>query len=323
MGWIKQGVLIKTEDLQADWIASHVQVPTPLRLDNDLLRLYFSARNHNCYSYPVYADIDLKTYQVRKICTKPLLELGRTGAFDEHGITFSSCIQIDEKIYMYYIGWNKGYQIPYKNAIGLAISEDGGNHFYKYSEEPILDRNLENPFFVATPYIYEDKDKLNMLFLSCTKWEWNQLDGYVPAYLIKKVSSEDGIHWREEGVTIDYKNDHEAIARPWLIYKNDTYYMWYSYRDTKDFRKNRKNGYTIGFAMSKDGRIWKRVDEYAGIAKSEHGWDSEMMCYPSVMEYGDEMVMFYNGNEHGKYALGYATCKIDNFYTNWKSFFHV
>lgn len=62
MEWIKKGVLIKTEDLQADWIASHVQVPTPLRLDNDLLRLYFSARNHNCYSYPVYADIDLKTY---------------------------------------------------------------------------------------------------------------------------------------------------------------------------------------------------------------------------------------------------------------------
>lgn len=40
-----------------------------------------------------------------------------------------------------------------------------------------------------------------------------------------------------------------------------------------------------------------------------YGWDSEMMCYPCVIENGDELVMFYNGNEHGKYALGYAACR--------------
>lgn len=309
MEWIKKGVLIKKEDLKADWIVSHVQLPTPLKLDHDVLRVYFSARNQECHSYPIYADIDLKNYCVTEINTEPLLELGRTGSFDEHGITFASCIRMNGKIYMYYIGWNKAYGIPYKNAIGLAISEDGGNHFHKYSEGPILDRNLENPFFVASPFVYQEEEKLKMLFLSCTKWEWNQSDGYVPFYLVKSASSADGIRWKEEGIAIGYKNDHEAIARPWVVKEDGKYYMWYSYRDTEDFRKNRKNAYMIGFAVSENGKEWIRMDECVGIEKSADGWDSEMMCYSCVVENGDDLVMLYNGNEHGRFAVGYAVCK--------------
>jgi len=36
-----------------------------------------------------------------------------------------------------------------------------------------------------------------------------------------------------------------------------------------------------------------------------------MMCYASVIENKDDLIMIYNGNEHGKYAFGYATCKKD------------
>ncbi len=323
MEWIKQGILVKTEDLKADWIGSHVQMPTPYYLNKDVIRIYFSTRDKECMSHPIYVDVDSHNFNLISRHTEPLLDLGKVGTFDDCGITFSSCVEFNDKLYMYYIGWNKTYNIPYKNAIGLAISEDGGEHFYKYSEGPIIDRNLDNPFFVATPFVYREQNKLKLLYLSCTKWEWNERDGYVPFYLIKSASSNDGVRWTEEGVAIEYKNDHEAIARPWLIEKEGKYYIWYSYRDTKDFRRNKDNAYMLGFAVSENGRDWNRRDELVGIEKSQLGWDAEMMCYPSVIQNGDEMVMFYNGNEHGKYALGYATCKMDSFYTDWRGFFHV
>lgn len=87
--------------------------------------------------------------------------------------------------------------------------------------------------------------------------------------------------------------------------------MWYSYRDTYDFRKNKNKTYMIGLALSDDGENWIRKDKIVGISKSDSGWDSEMMCYASVIENKDDLIMIYNGNEHGKYAFGYATCKKD------------
>ena len=94
-----------------------------------------------------------------------------------------------------------------------------------------------------------------------------------------------------------------------MVKEDGKYYMWYSYRDTEDFRKNRKNAYMIGFAVSENGKEWIRMDECVGIEKSADGWDSEMMCYSCVVENGDDLVMLYNGNEHGRFAVGYAVCK--------------
>lgn len=310
MEWKKQGIILKTEDLKEDWIVSHVQLPVPLKINDDTLRIYFSARNQECHSLPIYIDVDINTFKILKMCMQPLLNLGKIGSFDENGITFSSCIEFNGKLYMYYIGWNKTHNIPYKNAIGLAISEDGGDTFHKYSEGPILDRCLEYPYFVASPFVFGENGKLKMWFLSCTKWEWNEQDGYVPYYLIKSASSEDGIHWnKDERDCIKYNNDHEAIAKPWVIKLDNRYYMWYSYRDTYDFRKNKNKTYMIGLALSDDGENWIRKDKIVGISKSDSGWDSEMMCYASVIENKDDLIMLYNGNEHGKYAFGYATCK--------------
>jgi hypothetical protein len=311
MKWEKRGVILKTEDLKADWIVSHVQLPVPLKLDNKILRIYFASRNEECHSYPIYIDVDINSFNVLKIHTEPLLELGKTGSFDENGITFSSCINYKGKIYMYYIGWNKGYKIPYKNAIGLAISDDDGNSFYKYSEGPLLDRCMDYPYFVASPFVRVEKEHLEMYFLSCTKWEYSREDGYVPYYMIKKASSDDGIHWHDEGDCINYKNDHEAIAKPWVMKNDDKYYMWYSYRDTYDFRKNKNNTYMIGLATSNDAKKWMRRDECVGIKKSNSGWDGEMMCYASIVENESKLIMIYNGNEHGKYAFGYATCDLE------------
>jgi len=50
-------------------------------------------------------------------------------------------------------------------------------------------------------------------------------------YHIRYAESEDGIHWKPNGmVCIDYQKDEYAIARP-VVYREDGIYkMWYCYR---------------------------------------------------------------------------------------------
>ena len=31
-----------------------------------------------------------------------------------------------------------------------------------------------------------------------------------------------------------------------------------------------------------------------------------MLCYPALVNYGDRVYMFYNGNDYGKTGFGYA-----------------
>lgn len=311
--WEKKGIILEASDLKADWVCTHVQLPVPLKIDSETLRIFFSARDRECHSHPLYLDVDINSFKVKRIQENPLLELGKWGSFDENGISFCSCMVMNDNLYMYYIGWNKAYKLPYKNAIGLAISNDGGNTFKKYSDGPIIDRSMDYPYFVASPFVMRQQGRFRMYLLSCTKWEYNPKDGFVPYYLIKSAVSKDGIRWEaEEGNRIEYKNLHEAIARPWGLFYEGRFYMWYSYRDTYDFRKNRNNTYMIGVAVSNDGLNWIRKDEEVGISKSLTGWDSEMMCYASIVEKEDKLIMIYNGNEHGKYAMGYAVCSKED-----------
>jgi hypothetical protein len=51
-----------------------------------------------------------------------------------------------------------------------------------------------------------------------------------------------------------------------------------------------------------------RTDEKAGIDVSTEGWDSEMICYQSIIECNGKLFMFYNGNGFGRTGIGYAVC---------------
>jgi hypothetical protein len=62
----------------------------------------------------------------------------------------------------------------------------------------------------------------------------------------------------------------------------------------------------MGYAVSADGRSWKRCDDQAGIDISPSGWDSEMIYSAAVeaTEYGT--YLFYNGNGYGRTGFGWA-----------------
>jgi len=68
-------------------------------------------------------------------------------------------------------------------------------------------------------------------------------------------------------------------------------------------------GYKMGYAESKDGFKFQRMDEKAGIEFSSTGWDSEMICYPNVFKHNGEIYMLYCGNGYGRTGFGYAILK--------------
>ena len=298
MKWKKLGRIIKpSEDFE--WMRTHAMVPTPDLIEGDIYRIYFSGRDKFNRSFIGYAVIDINDpHTILKFSERPVLGLGELGCFDDNGVTPSWVLDNDGRKFLYYIGWRPRSTTRMSVIAGLAVSTDGGETFSRISRAPVLRPTDREPFSILTaPCVMMDNGIWKMWYVSGTKW----LNPDLPSYNIKYAESRDGITWDQQAVVcIDAESEEEtALARPCVLKENGIYRMWYS-------TKVVETSYRIGYAESKDGTAWQRMDSRVGIDVSESGWDSEMIEYAFVINHNDKKYMFYNGNGYGTTGIGLA-----------------
>jgi hypothetical protein len=299
MKWTKLGRVFTTDN-NHPWMVSHAANPVAEHLRDDVFRLYFSCRDAQSRSHISCAEVELKPpFRVLSIAEEPLLSPGEIGTFDDSGVSLSCIKQINGRKHLYYLGWNLGVTVPWRNSIGLAIYNEATKTFERYSKAPLLDRNDVDPYSISYPFVFEDDVVYRMWYGSNLRWGKEQKD---MAHLIKYAESPDALHWKREGViALDFKSDGEyAMSRPCVLKEAGIYKMWYSYRG---------ESYRIGYAESEDGINWTRKDNEVGMDVSASGWDSEMIEYPFVFEDKDQRYMLYNGNGYGKTGIGLAVLK--------------
>lgn len=304
MPWIGRKLIYRPTG-EGGWMRSHAQVPTVL-VKADRFRVYIAARPERTLSLPTYVDLDLgDPTRVLYVHPEPLLEPGKPGTFDEFGVMPSCVVEQDGLVYLYTTGWMRGITVPYLNAVGLAVSRDGGHSFERLFEGPVVDRTAEEPYSAMSPYVLRRRGVWHMWYSSGTGW-FDAGGKLEPIYLIKYARSRDGLRWQRPNLTcIPGKTPDEANTRPAVLFERGRYHMWFSYRGSRDFRGG-AGSYRIGYAHSANGTEWVRDDDRAGIAPAPAGWDSEMVCYPQIVDSPQGRLMFYNGNEFGAGGFGYA-----------------
>lgn len=307
MGWIKKGCIFRIEDHDILWAKTHACVPTAHLLDEETIRIFYAPRNEKGQSIPTFFDVAADNpSQIKYVHKEPIMTLGDLGTFDDGGIMPCCTVQVEGKIYLYYVGWNPSVSVPYRNAIGLAISDDGGITFTRPFPGALVDRNRLEPYFTASPWIMrESPENWHMWYASSTGFI--TIDGKVePLYIIKYAHSENGLDWQRDNITcIMPKSAEEANARATVFKENGIYHMYYAYRGSRDFRDG-KGAYRLGHAQSKDAVHWDRKDEKVGISYSKTGWDSTMQTYPCILSNRNKRYLFYNGNGFGATGIGYA-----------------
>ena len=313
MGWQKLGLSFVT-DRQRPWMVSHACTPTGLYLpDGDRIRVYFAPRNARGQSIPTYLEVAAKDpTEVLYLHERPILELGERGTFDDGGIMPCSLVEAgDGRLHLYYVGWNPSVSVAYRNAIGLAISTDGGQTFARPFPGAVVDRDRNEPFFTASPCALREGDRWHLWYASSTGFMEVE-DRVEPLYVLKYATSHDGMDWvRPNRALLPPAAPHECTARPSVVKDGNTYRMWYCYRGSYDYRDG-SDAYRIGYAESSNpARGWQRMDQRAGIDYSPTGWDSSMQTYPNVVDTPHGRYLFYNGNGFGKTGIGCARWQDD------------
>ncbi|HZZ95341.1 MAG TPA: hypothetical protein VFE23_22470 [Usitatibacter sp.] len=301
MKWTKLG-LVFCPDRNFPWMQTHAAGPFAEPIEGDRFRIYFGCRDAQQRTHIGTVELDLtRPDKVLDLSPEPVVGPGEPGLFDDSGTSMGCLVRYGDTRYLYYLGWNLGVTVPWRNTIGVAAARDGEKGFRKLSRAPLLDRSEEDPFSISYPWVLEDGGRWRMWYGSNLSW------GEKPesmAHVIKEANGAGPLHWSRSGdISIAAKSAAEhAISKPCVLKENGLYRMWYSHRgDT----------YRIGYAESRDGTHWTRRDEDVGIDVSASGWDSESIQYAHVFRHRGRLYMLYNGNHYGKTGVGLALCESE------------
>ncbi len=303
MKWRKLGQIFETENF--------AQSPQALVLA-DRIRVYYSTRvddNGKFLSRIAFVDIKKDLSGIIGHSDQAIIELGELGTFDEHGIFPFSVFQEEGKIAAYTCGWSRRKSVSVETSTGYAVSDDEGKSFKKLGNGPVFGASLHEPFLVGDSFVRKYGAIYHMWYMYGVRWvRENESAAPDRVYKLAHAVSNDGINWQhaERDIIPSVLHENECQALPTILKIGGRYHMYFCYRDVFGFRTDMSKSYRLGYAYSDDLVSWTRDDNAGGIDISDHGWDSEMMCYPHIFEAEEKVYLLYNGNAFGKFGFGAA-----------------
>lgn len=303
--WIKLGCIFNASG-ESSWMQSHAFLPTPHLLSDDEIRIYISFLDKNKVGRIGYVDVSAQDpTKIIKVSNHVVMDIGEPGSFDDNGVTPMCVLKDQNKLRMYYTGWQLSYKVRYFLFTGLAESNDGGETFKRLKQVPILERS-DNELIVRTAaHVIKENNLYRMWYIGGSKTIVVD-NKQVPTYDMRYCESSDGITFPSTGKVVLSPNgkDEYGFGRPYIcpLPNDEGYEMWYSIR-------SRSGGYDIGYANSSDGVIWNRHDTQSGIKKSIEGWDNNMIAFGAVCDTKYGKYFFYNGNNYGETGFGVAIRK--------------
>ncbi len=216
MKWEKKG-LIYCPDGKYSWAKKYAFPPTPYFLTDEVIRVYVGFCDENTVGRIGYVDVSAENpSRVIKVSEKPVLDIGIPGTFDENGVVPVSILKVEDKLYLYYVGFQLGFKVRYYMFIGLAMSVDSGNSFFRHSKTPILDRTDKELLNRAGALVRLENNIFRMWYMAGSSWVTSPNGKLLPVYNMRYLESLDGWNWGKEGkVCMNFKNDDEhGFGRP-------------------------------------------------------------------------------------------------------------
>jgi hypothetical protein len=306
--WTKKGLVFDTaRQGVGGWMRHSALTPTPYRLDDDLIRVYAGFRDDDGVSRIGHVDVragDPAT--IVRVGAEPVLDIGRGGCFDDSGMILGDVIDAPGGLHMFYVGFQRVARAKFLAFTGLAISTDGGDRFRRVQETPILDRAPGRSTIGAVHSVIHEDGRWRLWYAVGDDWEI--IGGRpFPRYHIRYAETDDlRAMPHEDQVCLLPRGNEYRIGRPRVYRFGGRYVMYFT-------RGNLTGEYFPGVACSDDGIHWERRDESLGLALSDNGWDSRVICYPALIRQHDKLLMFYNGNDMGVDGFGVAEASVSRF----------
>lgn len=300
MRWRNLG-LVYGPDGSLPWASYGALQPSPIRGSEQSIRVFVGFRDMEGVARVGYVDVAAdEPSRVLRVSQQPSLDIGEPGMFDDNGVAPCAAVQRGDRLFLYYSGYQLGRKVKFLAFGGLAVSEDGGESFARYSRVPVMDRAPGEYLFRAPHAVFEDEGVWKIWYAAGSSFE-QVGDTTKPRYATRYIESSDGIAIPLTGGVdcLQPRGDEYRLGRATVLKDEGVYHAFYSFAATT-------GGFHLGWALSEDGRTWTRRDDELRIDDHPSGWDAQDRCYPGIAIVDDAVYMFYNGNDYGRDGFGCA-----------------
>ncbi|WP_044559020.1 hypothetical protein [Azospirillum sp. B4] len=279
-------------------LLTHAALPVAVPLEGDLVRVFFSGRD--AANRSAVGTVLIRLGEVPRVEDQPaapVLLPGGVGAFDDAGVGIGCVVPGGDADRLYYMGWNVGGSVPWRNAIGVAFGDARSGRFERAFAGPVLDRNVMDPYSLSYPWVLQlGPGDWRMWYGTHLTWGAAIAD---MSHAIRHASSVDGLSWHPAtALALPPEGDEVATVRPTVRpMTGGGYEMHYAARGAD-------TPYRIGRAVSVDGHRWVRAG--GGLAPDQGGWEAGATTYPCVFEQGGRRWLLYNGANYGGTGFGLA-----------------
>ena len=216
----------------------------------------------------IQADFPEEMVTFTPYAHNPIFSGTNSDTWDRH-IRERGYILFEDSIYkMWYTGYKGGDNDP--KSLGYATSADGIN-WVRYSENPIFSEKWTEDMFVMK---HEGKYYMYAEGL------------HDIAHLL---SSEDGIHWQEEGDLVILTTQGDTIPGPYgtpcAWTEKGKWYLFYE-----------RNDEAIWLAVSDNHITWRNLQDDPVLKKGPSAYDAGALAANQVIRYGDRYFMYYHGS---------------------------
>ncbi len=297
--WVKHG-LVYAPDGRMPWARHSALQPTPLLRDDETIRVFVAFRDDGGVGRVAYVDLSADDPpKVIRVSERPVLDVGRPGAFDENGVVPCAIIARGNELLLYYAGYSLGQKVRFLAFSGLAISRDGGETFQRLQETPIFERSDEGLLFRAIHCVRVEGAVWHVWYGAGSEF-YQQGARTVPSYSIRYLEAADGKHFPATGVEcIRPEGAEYRVGRPQVFKENGSFKMYFC-------ASTREQPYRLAAAHSPDGKSWTRTPSEIELHYAAGDFDSEMSAYPAVVRRDGRLYLFYNGNDYGRQGFGLA-----------------
>lgn len=304
MKWRKKGLICSAAAFDLPWYRKNTMVPLPWLRDERRLRIFVTMCDEKNVGRIGYVDVDPQDpARILDVSRQPVLDIGEEGSFSDNGVLTSSLLPMGDRLYLYYSAYQACVKVPYLVFCGVAVSTDNGDSFTNLTRAPILDRVEGEIFTRSGPVVLHEDGQFRVWYSSDAGPGWVAAgEKPRPRYDLKHIVASSATDWpRSAGHTCIplAGEDEHGIAKSTIWREDGLYKAIYSLRSLS-------RGYRLGYAESRDGLRFDRMDERVGIDVSESGWDSEMITFPERFAGLDRTYLFYCGNQYGTAGMGYA-----------------
>jgi len=220
-----------------------------------------------------------------------LLELGEAGSFDQTHAKYPCVLRVGKQWWMWYNGRAADC---FTGQVGLAISDDGFHWKKANRGQPVMGHGPPGSFDetkVDHPTVVYFNNRFHM---------WYTGGPRSGPYTIGYASSPDGMKWQRENSGKPVlesgpvgKFDQHGVLHPTALRdENGLLHLWYNGVD-------RGSGFRIGYATSRDGIKWQRMNEGKPVLEStEINGQAESYVYNA-----------YVLRDEGRYHMWYSSAQ--------------